>query len=152
MPPVLPIVLYNGERRWRAATEFSALIDLATPEVLRAYLPELRYVLIDEGRYDPAELAHRRNLAAALFRLELARTPDEIREVVRALVAWLDAPEQRELRRTLTKWLLRLMRRRVTQTEIPEVQDLLEVDTMLAERMKRWTREWKEEGFNLTVS
>ena len=143
---MLPIVLYNGERRWRAATEFSALIDLATPEVLRAYLPELRYVLIDEGRYDPAELARRHNLAAALFRLELARTPDEIREVVRALVAWLDAPEQRELRRTLTKWLLRLMRRRVTQTEIPEVQDLLEVDTMLAERMKRWTREWKEEG------
>jgi predicted transposase YdaD len=76
----------------------------------------------------------------------LARTPDEIRQVVRALVAWLGAPEQRELRRTLTKWLLRLMRRRVTQTEIPEVQDLLEVDTMLAERMKRWTREWKEEG------
>ncbi len=66
--------------------------------------------------------------------------------MVRALVAWLDAPEQRELRRTLTKWLLRLMRRRVTQTEIPEVQDLLEVDTMLAERMKRWTQEWKEEG------
>ncbi|GAB6049891.1 Rpn family recombination-promoting nuclease/putative transposase [Hydrogenophilus islandicus] len=147
LPPVLPIVLYNGEHRWHAATEFSALIDLATPEVLRGYLPELRYVLIDEGRYDPAELAHRQNLAAALFRLELARTPDEIREVVRALVAWLDAPEQQELRRTLTKWLLRLMRRRVTQTEIPEVQDLLEVDTMLAERMKRWTREWKQEGF-----
>ncbi len=66
--------------------------------------------------------------------------------MVQALVAWLDAPEQRELRRTVTKWLIRLMRRRVTQTEIPEVQDLLEVDTMLAERMKRWTREWKEEG------
>jgi hypothetical protein len=146
LPPVLPIVLYNGERRWRAATEFSALIDLATPEVLRAYLPELRYVLIDEGRYDPAELARRHNLAAALFRLELARTPDEIREVVQELIQWLKAPEQRELRRTLTKWLLRLMRRRVTQNEIPEVQDLLEVDTMLAERIKRWTREWKEEG------
>ncbi len=31
LPPVLPIVLYNGKDRWRVATEFSALIDPATP-------------------------------------------------------------------------------------------------------------------------
>jgi len=110
---VLTIVLYNGKHRWRAATEFSSLIDPATPELLRSYQPELRYVLIDEGRYDPKELANYRNLAAAIFRLELARNPAEIEPVVRELVQWLKAPEQRELRRTVTKWLIRLVCRQV---------------------------------------
>jgi len=31
LPPVLPIVLYNGKERWQVATQFSALFDPDTP-------------------------------------------------------------------------------------------------------------------------
>jgi hypothetical protein len=40
-------------------------------------------------RYAESELAHLRNLAAALFRLENSRTPQDVERVLAALVEWL---------------------------------------------------------------
>ena len=48
LPPVLPIVLYNGRRYWTAPTDLADLIDPA-PAWLDAYRPSLRYLLIDAG-------------------------------------------------------------------------------------------------------
>ena len=38
---------------------------------------------------------------------------------------------------------------RLPGQEVPHVNDLLEVETMLAERVKEWTKEWKEEGIQI---
>ncbi|MFO7641890.1 MAG: Rpn family recombination-promoting nuclease/putative transposase, partial [Candidatus Competibacteraceae bacterium] len=104
LPPVVPVVLYNGRRRWTAATELAELIALG-PAGLEVYRPQLRYVLIDENAYADAELSTLRNLAAALFRLEGSRGPETVREVVSALAAWLADEEQAELRRSFVLWL-----------------------------------------------
>ncbi|HRP95846.1 MAG TPA: Rpn family recombination-promoting nuclease/putative transposase [Rhodocyclaceae bacterium] len=40
LPPVLPLVLYNGRTRWRAATEVAELID-AIPGGLERYCPRM---------------------------------------------------------------------------------------------------------------
>jgi hypothetical protein len=53
---VLPIVLYNGERRWSAAESVEALIEPGPPG-LESYRPQARYLLIDEGRYRASDLA-----------------------------------------------------------------------------------------------
>jgi flagellar biosynthesis/type III secretory pathway protein FliH len=70
---------------------------------------------------------------------------------VTALSEWLRAPEQIELRRSLTTWVVQvLLRARAPGAEIPELTDLTdleEVKSMLAERVTEWTREWKQEGF-----
>src|SRR5690606_25362115 len=39
LPPVLPIVLYNGKRRWRAPVTLDALIQ-AMPEALHEFQPQ----------------------------------------------------------------------------------------------------------------
>jgi predicted transposase/invertase (TIGR01784 family) len=49
LPPVLPIVIYNGERAWTAATELAQLIE-PMPPALRCYQPNLHYWLLDENR------------------------------------------------------------------------------------------------------
>src|SRR5690606_41175265 len=49
LPPVLPIVLYNGSVRWHAAEELSALLQRG-PRALEPYRANVRYVLIDQGR------------------------------------------------------------------------------------------------------
>ena len=51
LPPVLPIVLYNGDGKWTAATEIADLIPKA-PGLVAKYLPRLSYLLIEENRYD----------------------------------------------------------------------------------------------------
>ena len=50
LPPVLPIVLYNGGQTWSAPTELAALLP-QVPGRVADYLPQLRYLLIDENRY-----------------------------------------------------------------------------------------------------
>ncbi|MEW6218485.1 MAG: Rpn family recombination-promoting nuclease/putative transposase, partial [Thermodesulfobacteriota bacterium] len=108
LPPVLPVVLYNGDPRWSAATSIQDLIT-EVPGGLAAYRPEVRYLLLDEGRYSEADLAPLRNLVAALFRLENSRTPEDIRGVLEHLIAWLAAPEQARIRRAFTVWMRRVL-------------------------------------------
>ncbi|MCX7112077.1 MAG: Rpn family recombination-promoting nuclease/putative transposase [Proteobacteria bacterium] len=146
LPPVLPIVLYNGKPRWTAATEVSELIA-AAPTGLGRYRPHLRYLLLDEGRYTESELAPLRNLTAALFRLENSRTPQDMEQVLTALVEWLKSPGQDSLRRAFTVWLKRvLLPGRMPGVDFENLNELQEVKSMLAERVIEWTEEWKQQG------
>ncbi len=73
LPPVFPVVLYNGDTRWRIATNVRELIDC--PSVLNAYQPGLRYFLLDEGAYSLAELTAKRNAVAASFSIIAKHKP-----------------------------------------------------------------------------
>jgi predicted transposase/invertase (TIGR01784 family) len=146
LPPVIPIVLYNGRGRWTAPRDIADLLE-PFPESVRQYSPRLRYVLLDEGRYTEHELALLRNLVAALFRLENSREPEDVQRVLGALIDWLRAPQDDSLRRAFTVWLRRvLLPARLPGVEIPDIDDLVEMHTMLAERVVEWTQRWKEQG------
>ena len=151
LPPVLPIVLYNGERPWLAATQVADLLP-ELPDKLHLYQPNQTYLLIDEGRYSAAELAKLENLTAALIRAEIADSAEELTRVLANLIVWLPLPEQHELRRAFKEWITRLLLpKRLPNTYIEEVKDLTEVKNMLAERIKEWTKPWVEEGFKAGV-
>ena len=45
LTPIIPLVVYHGERAWHIATDFSALLEV--PEALRQYQPDFRYHLSD---------------------------------------------------------------------------------------------------------
>jgi predicted transposase/invertase (TIGR01784 family) len=144
LPPVLPVVLYNGLGLWGAAREIAELIA-TVPGGLQQYQPRLRYLLLDERRMADSELESLRNLAAALFRLEKSRGPEDIERVLVALIDWLGNPEQEELRRTFVEWIVEdLIPSRVPGVHLPKVKDLQEVRSMIAEL--DWTKQWKQEG------
>ncbi|WP_445004438.1 Rpn family recombination-promoting nuclease/putative transposase [Halomonas mongoliensis] len=151
LPPVLPVVLYNGEERWRVAQNVSALVE-RVPGGLEHYRPELSYLLLDEGAIVEASdwSDETRNVAAALFRLEHNRDEQDMLAVLGRLVEWLKAPEQTGLRRAFVVWIRRVMLpHRAPGMELPEfnnLQDLHEVHDMLAERIKKWPERWVEEG------
>jgi hypothetical protein len=146
LPPVLPLVLYNGTPRWTAAQDISDLIE-TVPGGLARYRPHLQYLLIDEGRYDDSELEPLKNAVAALFRLEKSRSQEDIRNVLRMLARWLQAPEQSSLRRAFTVWFARaFFPARAPGVTFPEFRNLQEVDFMLSETVVEWTKTWKEEG------
>ena len=146
LPPVLPIVLYNGDPRWQAPADIADLIT-PVPGGLERYLPHLHYLLLDEGSYHDHELASLRNLTAALFRLENSRTPEDVQQVLQALIDWLQSSEQDHLRRAFTIWLKKVfLPGRMPEVTFDEIQDLQEVHSMLAERVKEWSKNWKQEG------
>ena len=147
LPPVVSIVLYNGSQPWRAATDLDTLLPPGLPRSLRAWQPQLRYLLLDEQAPQEPALAGSANLAAALFRLESSRTPADIQAVVECLLEWLADPARDSLRRAFTVWLKRvLLPARVPGIELPPINDLQEMHAMLAERVKTWTEEWKRQG------
>lgn len=151
LPPVLPVVLYNGEERWTAAQNVADLVEWV-PGGLERYRPNLAYLLLDEGAIvnDPEWSDSMRNVAAALFRLEHNRDEQDMLEVLGSLVEWLNASEQTALRRAFVVWIRRvLLPNRAPEMELPEFNDLHElheVHHMLAERIKQWPERWEEKG------
>jgi len=146
LPPVLPLVLYNGERRWQAPLALDKLIQPA-PAGLEKYRPQLSFLLLDEGCFAVEDLSGLKNLVAALFQLENSRTEQDIQTVLRHLLEWLSAAEQTSLRRAFTVWLNRvLLPRKMPDSQLTEFNDLREVETMLAETVKKWTIEWENQG------
>ncbi len=79
LPLVVPLVVYHGSRPWRAARSVAALIDVdaalaqATPELV----PDLRYLVDDLTRLDPAELRARGLPAFATLALWALRTASD---------------------------------------------------------------------------
>ena len=120
-PSVRPVVLYNGFPRWQAATEVADLVE-SVPGGLEQYCPRLRYLLVDEVAVDESDALALRNLVAALFRLEKSRAPQDLRDMVGALVEWLKAPEQVGLRRAFTVWIKRVLQRQLIRRfgDLPE--------------------------------
>ena len=45
LSPIIPLVIYHGEKAWQTPTEFLGLLD--APEALRPFLPDFRYHLTD---------------------------------------------------------------------------------------------------------
>ena len=151
LPPVLPVVLYNGEPRWSAATEVDELID-RVPGGLERYRLSMQYLLLDEGQILEQETSTElKNLVHALFRLEYSRNEQDLIKVLAQVVEWLKAPEQRGLRRAFLTWFRRVYLRRKHVPEpdrelIDQAQELEEVHEMLAERVEKWHEYWKQEG------
>lgn len=144
LPPVLPIVLYNGKPRWRAATEIGQLIE-TVPVGLGDYAPRMKYLLLDEGAIDEIGPLTLKNLAAAVFRLEKSTSPDAMQQAIEALIDWLSELEESSLQRAFVAWIKRvLLPVRLPGVELPDLGNLLEIKTMLAETVIEWTEQWKQ--------
>ena len=146
LPPVLPIVLYNGDSEWKAATNIDDLIH-SIPGGLAKYQPNLRYLLLSEREYADRDLKELNNLVAALFRLENSKNAKQLHEVVIQLLQWLSSPQQDTLRRAFTVWFSRvLFPTRMNIDEQPAIEELDEVKNMLANRVKEWEQDSWDRG------
>jgi predicted transposase YdaD len=144
LPPVLPIVLYNGEAAWTAATDVADMVP-AMPGLLAHYQPAQAYLLIDEGRYSDEQLTAKENLVACMIRFQRAPSIEVLCEVVNWLDEWL--PDSAELRRAFALWLGAVVSRRSDYTlALPEIEDLKELNMTLAQRFDEWKQQFRMEG------
>jgi hypothetical protein len=140
LPAVLPIVLYNGARRWRAPADVSSLLNEPC-HGLESYRPSLRYLLIDESAYDDADLAGRDNLVAVLFQLESCVRYDRLRDLVSRLTDLLDCVGQASLRRAFAVWMDKVLLARLSGERMNAINELWEKQSMLSERVIVWEQE-----------
>ncbi len=151
LPPVVPIVLYNGNRKWTAPLEVAELIE-SLPGY-EALLPRFEYLVIDEGHLPREQLEPLDNPVAGVFQLEQSEGLEEIRRIIDGLIEILDDPELRELRRDMATWLRRaVFPARLPEIEVPELHDLQEAKIMLAERAATWPQQWMTDGLRKALT
>ena len=144
LPPVLPIVLYNGDQKWTAATDIAELIP-KVPGLVFNYLPQLKYLLIDENNYTEADLAGLKNLVAAVIRFEHPANGAALIQLIELLNEWLDGNP--ELKRIFAIWIRAvLLRQSKHALVLPKVNDLKELKMSLAERFDEWAKEHEQKG------
>lgn len=146
LPLVIPLVLYNGRVGWWAPEELAELVE-PVDGLAAAYVPRLRYLVIDESRYPLAELERRDSVAAQIFWLEQSRERRDLGAGTGRLVDLLKGPENEALRRAVLIWIFHvLLPRHEEGRPIPEVVSLEEFKAMLDERVVDWNHEIRVQG------
>lgn len=133
LPPILPIVLYNGWRPWKGPLDLQSLFA-PVPSSLRRRLPQLEYILLDENRLSQEEKEQPSNVVATLIRMETLDGED-FTHFSQELAVLLPGEEQADLRRAFTAWMVRVLRETHPGATIPLVEDLEEIP-MLVERIR----------------
>jgi predicted transposase/invertase (TIGR01784 family) len=124
LPPIMPLVVYHGERPWPYRTTFEALIE--GPEALQPYLPQFQYYLSDFSHLSDetirGEILLRVNLAVlrSIFDPDLQQELDRLidlifqlrnqqtgLEYIRTILYYLSEATERVSREDLQKALLR---------------------------------------------
>ena len=145
LPPVLPVVIYNGRSPWTAPSDVADLIA-AGGATLSRYQPSQQYFLLDEGRVDGGALPSG-NLVSALIALETNRDRSRLPELLDTLIGLLRAQDDEELTDAFNAWAAQvLLPRRLQETASAPLPTLEEVRTMLEETVQEWTEQWVAQG------
>jgi len=68
LPAIIPIVLYNGTKKWTCARSFKDIINKS--ELFGDNILDFRYILVDINRYSKEYLYEFKNISAAIFLLD----------------------------------------------------------------------------------
>jgi len=101
-PPVLPIVFYDGEDDWTAATNFLHRTEMH--EIFEKYIPKFEYELVSLNDYTFEDLAKFGNVLSLFMMIDKLKTPDDLsnwgkipKEYVHQLEAMNIPPHLKEL-------------------------------------------------------
>jgi len=137
LPPILPVVLYNGDRRWAAPLVLRELVGLSEDSPLWQWQPAMRYQIVDEGAFTEDNLAGRDALLALLFRLESSPDPAQVVVLTDAVLAWFRRhPGFERVRSVFVDMLAALLAPLAPGVRLPD--ELLEMRNMLATRAEAW--------------
>ena len=122
LPPVLPVVIYNGERRWWAPVEVGETIASVGP-ALGPFQPRQRYLLIDEHALRVEDLPTD-NVVSAQIELEQGSIP-ELGPVLQRLSVLLSGSEHASLRRAFAELTRHMVSRNAAARSHPELASAL---------------------------
>ena len=159
LPPVLPVVLYNGAATWRSPSQMRALVAPTGP-ALAQFQPSQCHVVLDERRVaaDDSQLG---DLTRAMVLLEQSRSAADLDRAAEFLEGPLRALGARGevLREAFADWLTILLwwlergAGPAADEGAPRKLSFEEVRMTLADRVAEWPKPYiqqgREEGISL---
>jgi predicted transposase/invertase (TIGR01784 family) len=149
LPPVFPIVLYNGDRRWTAPVRLMDLIQ--DHQILGTYAPQFEYCKIVEHEYSKAHLLAIRNIVSTLF---LTESYYDFELVKHELTRLFEQEEDRQAVSLLINWFRQLAEhQRIDPSDYQELERVYhtveEVRTMLVTSLDREREQIRQEALKI---
>ncbi|WP_044412820.1 Rpn family recombination-promoting nuclease/putative transposase [Thiomicrospira microaerophila] len=150
LPPVFPVVLYNGQPKWTAKHQMADLFH-NLPDYLKPYQPQLHYYLIDEERIPDNQIDNVINGISTIFSFEKAHEYAQARRSTQKLVGYLDSlgDDKRALAMAVLKWVMVHLKKNYPTINIAPVEHIIKEPSMLAQNVENWKREIYAEGEQL---
>ena len=150
LPPVLPIVLYNGKEPWNHPCEIAELLSPAAKRFL-GFQPNQKFFLLDEIRIPKENLSENRdNLYTYLLRFEQLKGKEGTVSFLNDLKEVLNRYDNPNLTRLFTKFIMDVVfkHKRQAGLAVPEVSSLEEACTVIAETVEGWRTDSYDIGFS----
>ena len=152
LPPIYPVVLYNGLKPWSAPTQLRDLFAVSPSSPFYDFLPNLSYYVVDELRHPIDEASPGASILLAILRLERCQDASDVISCMQALSA--------ALKKDLDGTVLEAVTQFLGAARLPPIFDTLDgnlgsyinpENTMLLEkRVRQWeaqlVRKGKSEG------
>jgi len=150
LPPVFPLVLYNGDQPWTAPLQVADLADPLAREHLAAYVPTYAFHLIDEHAFPKETLELAANFISVIFTVETAKA-EELTERLDPAVHWLHSLAHAHLdsaQRVLDWIRIRLHQdnRRAGEIRIQDITAPEELESMLDRTIRDLKNIGRQEG------
>ena len=145
LPPVLPLVIYNGKKAWDAPLSVEEHQDPHLPEALKIFQPNLRYWLLDESHTTIDKvLVNPDNKITPLIALEQAKGAGDLAKAIAQLRGILKHPTDARLRDVFLSYVTYMLKAdNIKLNHKPE--SLIEAETM-GTRVSEWIADAKKEG------
>ena len=156
LPPVLPVLVYTGDRPWRPASVRQ--LTAPVPAGLRRWQPDLEMLPLDATALSAED--GEVNPVAALLRLQRCRRQAELPDLAAALFGVLRRDGRLALAERLSDALMRMLAARFggDKTGVGHTEELrralrhMEEPRMLAETVTQWRQEALDEGRRQGIS
>lgn len=144
LPPILPWVLYHGQKRWRTPEAFHALFG-ALDEALTPYVPAFRYELCDLNLPEPKQIHGQ--VTSRLVLLALRHIFDPVpKQALREILPLAKAILDRETALEMLEVLLRYYVQTTQRLEENDIRDLLAQPMQEEEAMQTFIDRYIEQG------
>ena len=140
LPPVLPLLIYNGSRDWNVPFRLEELIESYLP---RRFIPHFEYYPIIEKNYSDKTLFAINNLVSAIMIMENSRDEENLQDNVERVIECLKK-EHREDIRMFLGWYYQM--RAVDGSESIEISIKEGEGIMLAEVAQRLNQKILNQG------
>jgi len=138
------MVLYNGDRKWTAPTDFSKLILLPHPGMF-PYVPRLMYHLVSVNTLDPKKLEELKDAVSTLFIVEQSDESNISEKLDRIASGILDILDP-DLRKEIYRFIMGILNRReIEEKELESISEI-EVRSMLRTTVDRMWKKAEEKG------
>jgi predicted transposase/invertase (TIGR01784 family) len=147
LPPIFPLVLYNGDKRWIAATSMAELLE--NEPALGDYAISFRYFKLATNEFSQEQLVSIGNIVSTLF---LAESRPDIELLSEQFMALFDHGEDKQAIAIFFNWFNQLANHQRLNAEdftsLAEVyRSAEEVKSMLQKTFEEWYQQGRQAGF-----